>query len=513
MCFQPKLITSCLILLSLLATGCFKSKTVVTRVPNGDGKSVPLNARRRPLTVDGVTYALPRTVIKVDVPVKRTVEAPGEFKEFAKCFFSDEVLNDQIKTKKKTYSIEPPTLSSRGEPDPVQHFIAKTKGGYFENKSMLLEYTAEGVLTKGEAESTNESFEFAVKAVKTIIGAAAKAGTPLTAAELLASPLTPKEKACQVDAQNTGPEKAATFQKALDVFNTMTKLQEKRDSLVSGQSRIDGLSPETLKLMLKELDDTIEAYKNSFLGTSAEKVWTGAFEFTPATPNPLPLNTAYGEVSPPLFWFSETDGLCPGTLALELGVQIPEKFKPQVDGEKCKDLSKMTPVIMRVDRQSQDDGFLGGLSAAHNADEARDRRGFYYRIPAKAVASLRLGTEGQMPRDLGLTRMVVAQYGIVTSLPASTSGRTTQYAIGLDDSTGALKNFKLGSNSLVQKSILEDAESSANAIIDAKKAREKAKLEASDVLAQKKRELELLKTQNEINAEKKKLETVTPGTP
>ena len=56
-----------------------------------------------------------------------------------------------------------------------------------------------------------------------------------------------------------------------------------------------------------------------------------------------------------------------------------------------------------------------------------------------------------------------------------------------------MKNYKSSSTALVDKSILDDAGTAANSIID-----------AADPLNRKKRELEELKTQNQIDEEKKK---------
>src|SRR5207302_1303823 len=53
-----------------------------------------------------------------------------------------------------------------GEPDPEESYVVKIKGGYFENKSLLMEYTPTGILSKGEAESKDESLEFTLKAIK-----------------------------------------------------------------------------------------------------------------------------------------------------------------------------------------------------------------------------------------------------------------------------------------------------------------------------------------------------------
>jgi len=594
---KQKTVAAYVLFAAMMSTACFKSKIVAKRVPT----AAPAPGSKE-LKVNGVTYALPRTVVKVSVPVTMTIGSPGELEIFAPCFFSEEVASHRIMVKENSFSIEPATFSTRGEPDPDQHFIVKTKGGYFEHKSMLLEYTPDGILTKGEAESKDESLEFAVATAKTIISIGAKAATPVafvadntpqqiyraaiaadqahTVANLadeLKTAYAPsgaeadnaksaaqsafayaeKAKRDTTEAQARAdadqaiadarsaethtrnaaniagaiPEKTDAiaaadrlkevlsgvsdqsnapttkflndYEKAVEVSDTIKLLKEQREKLASGQvstATPGTMSADTLKLMLKETDDTIEAYQNSyFLGTTKEKSWTGAFEFTPPTispgvPAPAPASATF-------FWFDEDKGLCEGPAAVALGIKIPKKFQQ----ERCAAPSGSF-ISVRVDRNIDNDNFLANLNSAHMNDEVRERdRGFYYRVPAKAVAVLQSGAT-----ELSRGDLVVAQYGIVASLPASSSGRTTQYAIALDESTGALQNFKLASDGLLQKSILDDAATSANAVIDAKKARDKKKADEADELTKKKRELDLLKTQNEINAEKKKLEGSGP---
>jgi hypothetical protein len=121
----PKKTAIYLVLISIFSSACFKSKIEATRVPS---TGAPVTAKGKPLKINGVTYALPRTVVKVDVPVKMTVDKPGELERFTPCFFSEEVSRNRIREFEKSFSIEPPTFSTRGEPDPDQHFVVKTKG-------------------------------------------------------------------------------------------------------------------------------------------------------------------------------------------------------------------------------------------------------------------------------------------------------------------------------------------------------------------------------------------------
>jgi hypothetical protein len=152
---------------AVLCAGCFKSKNVVTRVkPDGN------------MRLDGVTYALPRTVVQARIPFKSVAATPGQYERYAPCFFPKSIAEGRVRAEKTTFSMEPPTLSSTGEPDPDEHYIARIKGGYFENKTMELAFNNDGIITKGEAISENKAIDFAIKAGRATISALAAGITP-----------------------------------------------------------------------------------------------------------------------------------------------------------------------------------------------------------------------------------------------------------------------------------------------------------------------------------------------
>ncbi len=142
-----------LLALTIISTGCFKSKNVVTKVGS---------ASRRSPKLDGVTYALPRTVIQARIPFKRRDKAPGEFEQYAPCFFPLDIAAGRVRAEETAFSIGVPILGSRGEPDPNERYIAKIKGGYFENKTLFLGVAATPIpgeeLEAGPAAPGNDPF-------------------------------------------------------------------------------------------------------------------------------------------------------------------------------------------------------------------------------------------------------------------------------------------------------------------------------------------------------------------
>jgi Domain of unknown function (DUF4831) len=686
--------------ISIASSGCFKSKNVVTKIGS---------ASRGSSRLDGVTYALPRTVIQARVPFKRKDKAVAEFEKYTPCFFPRDIAADRVRANSTVFSIGATTLGARGEPDPNEHYLAKIKGGYFENKTLFLEFNPDGVITKGEASSENVAIDVAIGAIKTgvsVAAAAAGGGGPAfadnvpslsqrraayedaelnaqmqicratvvaeaaseaaeaaitavkaagmpadanaqnaknTAAQInkiLAShqrditdhlvalkvvfgdtavPLAPaianvqsstsdlvnevfclaKSVRAYVQAAaataagvaGAGEEAAAatnaanqitliiTFTGMIDdiahplpaplgacyrqiedpvpanafangYFNAKEKylrireLKQKREELIN--SLPQGLSADALQKIIDDQDNTITSYQNTFfLGTVQEDNWSGDFEFRPgrtrfATNSSIvPTNYNATQTSPVLIWFSKTKGLCASTETTAQGVQIKPSFKADTCPLTAADGARA--IWIGVDRLLSEFDYLHRVATLNERDERRGERGFYYRVPAQALVKITLSdlapanaatldansALGQawdpttavpappllipVGPELGRNRLKVAQLGVIASLPASAAGRTTQYTIDFDEATGALKNFKLASNALLEKSVVEEAGAAATDIVTAKQAREKAKKEAADELTQKKRELDLLKTQNEINEEKKKLEAAQPS--
>jgi hypothetical protein len=139
--------------------------------------------------------------------------------------------------------------------------------------------------------------------------------------------------------------------------------------------------------------------------------------------------------------------------------------------------------------------------------------GWFYRVPARGQIYLEtydrnMKPDGTFPTDaagkplpdvllanLGVSELTIAQYGKIISLPAKSSGRTSSSNIILDEATGALKNYTASSSPLLDENTIKDAKAIAQTVID-----------ASDPVAKKKRELELLQLQNQINTERKKLD-------
>lgn len=592
----------CLLAAALASAGCFKSETVVSRVPNNNNTTME--------KLDGVHYSLPQTVTTAAAPIKRKAEKPGELEKFTPCFYPKDIADARIILPRVTYSLEDPTVGFRVQPDPEQHFIISVRGGFFENKSLLLDYAPGGIITKGEASSENQALDFTLQAAKTVTSVVTgiigipSASPQAVVAEMEKRNITPPSPITQDEADTlnclgtivlgraelrrkmkeaddkatTAKDKKATqadlkaadellakarkeeesvrlyleqraaspnaaeaqtlianYKRAKDVSEEHKALETRRLNLVSGRGSNVEVSAEALKLMLQEFDASINRRKALFFGTEKTDQWTGRFEYVP--------NTLPGQAAA-LFWFAEREGVCLTRLSHRQGVVVPPDFLaktcPAVPGAADREqplAEAMDVVFLTLSKDMADQTFRDQmLRAQTNLDTARQKRGWYYRIPANALVALKVGSlekHGDLVKLNGLERVLaglsearglqretleVAQLGVTVSVPASGAGRTNQSTVEFYAS-GALKNFKYASNSLLQNSHLVTAQETAQTAIDARTksnerqaAESKDKAAAADPLNKLKKELEYYETLNRLNEEKRKAEGANTNT-
>jgi hypothetical protein len=192
---------------------------------------------------------------------------------------------------------------------------------------------------------------------------------------------------------------------------------------------------------------------------------------------------------------SKEDGVC--AVLVNQGVQVDPRFKA---GGSCKAGKEV-----RLKTALGEDGEGGPDAGALMADKIKAAqfrqsgdRGFYYRVPGRAIAFLvQEGDAAGQEVELGRAPLSIAQYGQVVSLPASTGGRKTKYTLELFESSGGLKNFVMGSSALVQQKNVSDLTDAVGTAIEAKGERNKAKAPAD--------ELQQLERQRKILEEKKKI--------
>lgn len=527
-----------LLLTVLITSACFEGKVVTTKVSPADaGKGKEMN---------GIFYALPRTIVKVDVPVVRTSKQPATFSVFTPCFFPNE---NYVAKKETGFAIdsEKVRFETLFIPDTNEVYMIKTRGNMFETRNLEVSLTESGVLLKTSAEVTNDTIDIVTGTIKTAAGLVAK-GLPVFLSDT--GELTNDEENCRtllvenwiedskltsssvvgtdavgqniqvndlfvVDAgvRKTASDKLALvanlpkvirdkadfkggYGAAKQIADRIEELEARRLAIVSEDPYPSpGLRADTLRIALDEMTKKItELKENNFLGSESKLTWNASFRF-----NPDPANLERS-----LFTLSKEYGVC--SINVNQGIRPDPRFKIGKTcpggAATCKP-SQMVAVacngdIVKVTTAPGEngEGGAGGDLLANRVRTAQLRqggeRGFYYRIPGRAIALLFHGAS-----EIGRAPVSIAQFGEVVSLPASTGGRKTKYALELYEASGGLKNFSMGSSALIQQKNIDDVAGATSTLIEAKGERNKAKAPAD--------ELQQLEKQRKILEERKKI--------
>jgi hypothetical protein len=528
-----------------LMTACPNSKTVVKKIskraePQAGGMPSPTP---RPSKLNGVFYALPRTVVKVTVPVKKTVSSPGRYSQFAAFFYPGEKFVTQQKTE---FAPDKPTVETVGEVDPDEVYMIDIKSGVLQTKTLFLELSEDGLFSKARSEVTDQTPAFVGQIAKTaasIIGIPLSrktvgSGNPFTVSEAtncsnlpdddqafclaladterdfylklntqakraiyrsldrrkskewkcyydklrrhykLENPISEdEEKKCADLVTDEGLSQAEVYQeiynplpdgasadhkkykqKLISDFNlaqiTVVEIQDMLDQralFVNGTSN-GGLPPESFNAILKEIDNQIKAIKNDyFLGmksTASDNI--GPFEI-------VPKNVGSPTIARQLFVYSKSKGV----LEIDNAFTAPEVIKKVKKGDFDAKLDaggmagltdKVNVTIEFKPNQRPNEKQLAGIVSDGNFTQ-RGARGFRYRIPANYMVFVKDGN-----KEISDNLFPIAHLGLTVSLPASTGSWRTLYELALYQNTGALKNFTLGSDPLLQKSMIDDAE-------------------------------------------------------
>jgi hypothetical protein len=539
---------------ALAGAGCFESKVVTSKV-------TPLTEGNRARDMNGVFYALPRTVVKADVPVVRTDKQPGVFSTFTPCFFPDE---DYIAKKSSEFAVDAERIKfdTLAVPDTDEIYMIKTRGGMFETRNLEMTLTENGVLVKASADVTNETIDIVTGSIKTGAGLLAKALPIIPLSEPIGGTVLDEEqKRCRlllvqrwvedeelaedavIGSDAAGQQirvrdifasaggvvtlveaKLKDASRVPDVLRSAAKFKTLYEEAKEVSDRIDGLltrrgdivgqndstkpdvRAETVKLVLDEIDKNIKELKETyFFGTKSNLTWNASFRL-----NPTPT-----DMSRDLFTLSKEHGVCdihvngrPNNgqgVALNPKFRIRKRCRGGAASCKPKDMEPVQCVGQKVKLEmalgENGEGGSGGALMADRVNRAgltqQGNRGFFYRIPGRAIAFVRQDQKEGAAEELARTALSIAQFGQVVSLPASTGGRKTKYTLELFESSGGMKNFVMGSSALIQQKNIDDLAGAASTLIEAKGERNKAKAPAD--------ELQQLERQRKILEEKKKI--------
>lgn len=426
---------------------------VASALTSGGGQQA---SKQKP-KLNYVFYALPATVVRADVTVERTEKKKGEYVKFTPKFFPDE--GNYIKADSHSYSFKAGSIDTFTLPDLDQVYRVKVTGGLFDNLSLTLDTTEDGVLTKTDAEVTDTTMEVVTSTITGVTGALLRSGVLVGAAELSK---VGKSHDC-------GPSEA-DCQAAKKIADNIGDLEMSlKDLITTGGNVVEGR-----EAMITELKAEIERLRaRYFFGTVTKKEWTGKFVAQPPARTdgqpPAPFETE-------LFQYSADGGICSvgsGQLVID----------PPRETSGCTPDHGMWLVVEPDPRQL--------FQAVDGQYDEGGERGFRYRIPAAARALLVSAKLDKSDSDtLVYKDVLVAQLGAVASLPASTGGRKTKFAFDVYPS-GSPKNFQVSSDAALTKDQMTSLTGAAGDVLE-------KRAESHDELAALQRKRQILEEKQKI---------------
>jgi len=337
---------------------------------------------------EGIYYALPRTVIRIDVSIDRIENFKGPYSEYALKYLG---MKNVVEANSVEYKIMDIDVKTSAQPDPDQYFFVELGDKISKNgKDALFSLTESGLIlgtipdksdtlvkefrqTKQdnpqavtEKDVFPEIFKYSadasfVEKVDTIIR------------KVNIDTMTLQRQYVKRTMVEKSPE-----QKAKEAADYITKIKDNRFNLISGFQEVN-YNKETLEYMDAQLTTLEKEYLKLFTGISVHRTMVFTYVYTPNQ------NQINAEV--PIFKFQKTKGV----------IDLDEP------GGKV--------VTIRVQRSGTTSSVLNYLK---KVDENKKGHGFYYRIPELARVNVKVDDNLQEE-----TQCLVSQLGIVTYLPVN----------------------------------------------------------------------------------------------
>ncbi len=331
---------------------------------------------------NGLYYALPRTVISVDIEVTRTEKIPGPYATFAERYLG---LHDVIERQTLDYEISGVKINSYSEPDPDHVFFVTIPDHQTQNLYIALNEA--GMISSVNSpdykvfpgKSTFESKDMGLltgdAAFNYFIDTNLMERIDTIIENVLEDTITVQRQTLR----RSWVEKSQEL-RAREVADYILEIREKKFDLISGFQEIT-YSKEALEFMYSELNKLEDDYLNLFTGITAQKTMRYRFIHTPGIQD--------GENDRKLLFRFSPEG----------GISVAND-------------NTGNPVWLHYDRSNTT--HLPGQKIMENTLENNlVRKGFHYRIPEYADLTLKVGETTR-----ARARTLVNQFGIVTYLPA-----------------------------------------------------------------------------------------------
>ncbi|MFH1159796.1 MAG: DUF4831 family protein [bacterium] len=355
-----------------------------------------------PQIQQGIFYALPRTVVNIEVTIDRIENYKGPYAEYALRYLG---LQNVVAANSVEYRINGIAITTSAEPDPEQYYFVELGEKISKAEKAGLLSLSESGLILGTFAVAGDTSERIIRIVDNLDGVTMSEKDVFPEIFKYYADVSVFEKVdtiirkVSIDTmtlekqylKRTIVEKSPE-QKAKEAADFISKIKENRFNLLIGYQEVS-YNQETLEYMDTQLKLLEKEYMKLFTGISIHKTYTYHYKYIPLA------NQINTEV--PIFKFLSTKGL----MNLD-----------DIGGR------AVTIKVQRVGNTNQVASYL------NRALKETKTQGFYYRIPELARVTVKQ-TDGTFEE----TQCPINQLGIVTYLPVN------KWKIRFHEETGGIK--------------------------------------------------------------------------
>jgi hypothetical protein len=345
---------------------------------------------------DGLFYALPQTVIQVDILVNKIQKVKGPYAEYADQMLG---LSNSTSVNSTEYELKDVRLTAFNEPDPTEYYFIQMPNKQKDRKAIELFLTSDGIISgvgiPAQAASNKKQHSIDLSDARVDI--------PEFANPSVFERMDTVIKRISLDTtiieqkffRKTSAAKSVE-QKAREAAEFILKLDESMYNLINGYQEVN-YEKGTMEFMYNQMKSMKQDYLELFKGIKNVSGETFTFYFVVDKNNP----------NENLCKFSISKGILPKNATTGDIIQI-----------QASSLNKTSTVKAEFEKL---------------ALFQREAHGLYYRIPDKANVAIKIG--GQVKIE---TPFVINQFGVVAFLPY-----TSIRNIGIDSNTGTLRRVVL----------------------------------------------------------------------
>lgn len=349
-----------------------------------------------PAQSEGLFYALPQTIIQVELIVNKVQRIKGPYAEYADQMLG---LSKVTNTNSTEYELIDIKLTSYSEPDPAEYYFIRLPEKQKDRKAIELFLSSDGVLSgvsaPGEASVSRKQRSINLSSSGVDIPEVTTPGV-FERMDTVVKKISLDSTIIEQKFFRKTSSAKSVEQKAREASEFILKLDESMFNLINGYQEVN-YEKGAMEFMYNQMNSMKKDYLELFKGVASTTRETFTFYYIPDLSNP----------NESLCRFSTSKGIQPKSSAVGDLVQIQAESLNETN-------------ILKTE------------TAKLNA-EPHVAQGLFYRIPDKANVVVKVG--GQVKLE---TQYLINQFGVVTFLPA-----TSLRNIIIDNNTGTLRRVVL----------------------------------------------------------------------